>query len=116
MSRKDYEDLLKATDRAINFLVAWKRVYTERGKCLCLDQPDLIGKADSTIAAFAEYRFAIKRLLRGEDTPSLEDQLRLTMQEIDNATNPDTKQLYLNRLREQLNGIVTDGALRGVDV
>ena len=114
LSRRDYEDMIRATDRAINFLVVWKRVYGESGKCM--EQPSLICKTDSMIASFAEYRFALKRVLTGAEEPSLEEQLRLTRQEYENASDPGTKQLYLDRLLKLTGEIVTEGLLRGADV
>lgn len=114
MGRKDYEDLIKASDRAMDLLEAWQDIQREKG--IGGKQEELHLKIDTAIAGLRRYRSSIKRLLKGEDEPSTQAKLKFLQAEYDKAADQETKKLYMDQIRKIVDEIVTDGLLEVTDV
>jgi len=113
LSKNDYENLLKLTDRAIMILVAWKKIYLGGGHG---NENDFrIRKADAVIAIMAEYRFELNGLLKGDGEFHLDEKLRFLIEEIDRAEPGDVKNLYLDQLVKLTKGILTEGIMEVID-
>lgn len=113
MSKADHEGLLKITDRAIQLLVCWKKLFLSAGQDR--KYPLLVPRIDSAIAELAEYRFDLKRVLKGQSDLGANEKLRFLLEEIEKTEDPGTHDLYIEKLLCFTKKILNEGLLEAMD-
>lgn len=113
MSRQELEGLLKVTNRAIEILVAWIKIYRD-SKCPGKDD-ERIESVNSWIVEMTEYKLELKNILKGNGEWALSDKLRFLLKEIEETKDPDSKKLYTERLVKLTKGFLNDGLLEVMD-
>jgi len=109
LSRCDYHGLMKITDRAIQMLVLWKKVFLKSNQNGKYER--LVSSVDSTIAELAEHRFELKRRLKGKEDFSLPEKLHLLLEGIEEAQESDGEKVYIESLLKLTKKILAEGHL-----
>ena len=112
MGKADYQGFMKITDRAIQMLVAWKKIYLRMETSERRER--LLAAVEHAISELAEYRFELKNLLKGNEM-GLQDKLSFLLEEIEKAKDGDTREFYIKKLEAITKQILADGLLEEKD-
>lgn len=109
MGRQDLEGFLKITDRTITMVVLWKKALQQNGQYF--KRPDLLNSVNAFIADLAGYRFELKEMLKGNRSAPNNETLALLLKQIEEAKDPDTRELYTQALLKLSKQLLNDGRL-----
>ncbi|MBA7645180.1 hypothetical protein ES703_52933 [subsurface metagenome] len=98
MTREEIKALLKITDRTINLVLVFRRALIDLKQAE--EQKYLIRAAADFNIELTDYRFYLKRLLKGDDTQDLPEQLRWLLAEINKAKDKNVQKIYQNKILE----------------
>jgi len=98
LTRDEIVALLKITDRTINLVLVFRRALIDLKQAK--EQKYLIRAANDFNTELTDYRFYLKRLLKGDDIQGLPDQLRWLLAELDKAKDKNVQKVYQNKILE----------------
>lgn len=109
MSKQELEGFLKVTDRTISMVVLWKKALQQNGQQF--KRPDLLNSVNAFIADLADYRFELKEMLKGNRAEPKNEALAELLKRIEEARDPDTKELYTQALLNLSRKLLNEGRL-----